>query len=353
MEPEVFIQAKVSKAPRSLPLSRRLAKEIAPHEVFLLVCSLVFSIFAIFASFRIPEWPFVLLDMAVAAGVVFGINLWTTLNSSQEIGIWLRRARLLYLFPVIPIYFEAMGLIAFPLHGHDFDSILIATDRLIFGVNPTQWLWQHFPTWPWLTEYLMICYSLFYFLPLVLVIDLYLQCRKNNKEWSWSFRDISREEPSSSVEQVVFIIVYGFLLSYIGYLLIPSIGPRFTLHNFFDLSKELPGLWLTEPLRNILNRGENILPGMSINEVLRGVNRDAFPSGHTDITALTIILAFQFRSRFRWPILIIGTSLIFSTIYLRYHYVIDIIGGLVFAAITLYTWQWLRDRMLILRARFS
>ena len=294
--------------------------------------------------------------MTIATVAIILMSLWSiSASATSSAGRWARRIRLLYLFPVIPIYYATAGLITHPLHGHDYDSIFIAADRLIFGVNPTVWLFQHFPTWPWLTEYLMICYSAFYFLPLALAIELYRRAMKKDAlghSIPFSFGGANTGEHPEPVEQVIFIIVYGFLLSYIGYLFFPSIGPRFTLHNFLDLSKDLPGLFLTEPLRNLLDRGEGITPGMSITTILQHVTRDAFPSGHTDITVLTILLAFKFRARLRWPILFIGSSLIFSTVYLRFHYVIDLVAGTLVAIFTLYTWQWVRERMLELRARF-
>jgi membrane-associated phospholipid phosphatase len=62
------------------------------------------------------------------------------------------------------------------------------------------------------------------------------------------------------------------------------------------------------------------------------VNRDCMPSGHTMLTLVNIILAFHFRSRFRWVFVVIGGSLIVSTVYLRYHYVVDVLVGIVLVA---------------------
>jgi len=40
-------------------------------------------------------------------------------------------------------------------------------------------------------------------------------------------------------------------------------------------------------------------------------------------------------------LLIIGTSLIFSTVYLRYHYVVDVIAGFGLAVLVIYIAPWL------------
>src|SRR5205814_5836316 len=64
---------------------------------------------------------------------------------------------------------------------------------------------------------------------------------------------------------------------------------------------------------------------------------------------ITMLLAFKFRARTRWVLLVIGSGLIFATVYLRYHYVIDLVGGLVFAVATLYTWKPLATWLLSVR----
>ncbi len=354
MESEVLVEPEVSVTTPSqaatIPSSTeqtfvaRIAGELAPQEMLFIFCGIVFSAVAIIASPRITQWPQVLLQVALSFVIIAGITYWcAVIGTKGSTGRWPRRIRILYLFPMVLWYFKISGLISYPLHGHDCDSILIAADKLLFGVNPTWWLFDHFPHWPGLTEYLMVCYSLFYFLPAALAFEFYSRRAREKAE--------SSVVAERQMDQVIFVIIYAFLLSYICYFFLPAIGPRFTLHNFFDLSKDLPGIWLTEPLRAILNRGEGILPGMPMTQILQNVTRDAFPSGHTEMTLCTIILAFQLRARIRWPILVIGSSLIFATVYLRYHYVIDLVGGAVLAMVALYTWQWVRDRLLMLQAR--
>ena len=68
---------------------------------------------------------------------------------------------------------------------------------------------------------------------------------------------------------------------------------------------------------------------------LGGIRVDVFPSLHCAVPAF--ILAFDFihkRRRF-WICLAPCLLLLFSTLYLRYHYFIDLLGGLFLAAIAL------------------
>jgi membrane-associated phospholipid phosphatase len=227
--------------------------------------------------------------------------------------------------------------------------MLIAADRVLVGVDPTSWLSAHMLLPAVAIDYLQVCYSLFYFLPVALGVELYRRALRKERDGMYA------PEEHTQLGELLFLVVYGFLLSYAAYFIFPSIGPRFTLHNFHLIDHELPGEYVTRMLREWLNRGENVLPTMSLEEARRLVTRDAFPSGHTDITLLTILLAFRYRARSRWILAILGSSLIFATVYLRYHYLIDVIGGALLMAITLVAYpivaramQRLRDRVLAL-----
>lgn len=186
-----------------------------------------------------------------------------------------------------------------------YDDLLIRLDFAIFGCNPTDCVMKFAN--PYLTEYLQFCYMTFFFMPIIHGIELHL--RKKEIEFNILLRNI----------------LFGFYLSYLLYFIFPAVGPRFTLHNFILLQQELPGVLLTEFFRNVVNTGGGIV-NSAISPVLQ-VNKDCMPSGHTMMTLINITLAFKFRSRLRYMFLIFGGSLIFATVYLRYHYVVDLIAG--------------------------
>jgi len=59
---------------------------------------------------------------------------------------------------------------------------------------------------------------------------------------------------------------------------------------------------------------------------------NCFPSMHTSIAFAAIVLAMREKSRwFRWLIGIYCGSIILSTMYLKIHWVIDVLGGMAFA----------------------
>jgi membrane-associated phospholipid phosphatase len=54
-----------------------------------------------------------------------------------------------------------------------------------------------------------------------------------------------------------------------------------------------------------------------------------------------IYVSFHYRMAVRYFILINGALLIAATVYQRYHYVVDLIGGAVFMLVCVYTAPWL------------
>jgi len=204
-----------------------------------------------------------------------------------------------YLVPLIPTTFKELSYLIPLLHPRDFDVELAAIDYRLFGVHPTVWMERI--AWPPLTEILQLSYATYYFLPVALGVLLW------------------RKRQFAPFNFWIFIIALGFYLSYIGYIMVPAIGPRFLPVVKEAQTAPLAGVWIFQTLREALDKAE-------------GITRDCFPSGHTELTLLTLYYARRFHRRTFWVMLPIGSALIFSTVYLRYHYVIDVIAGALLAA---------------------
>ncbi len=298
-------------------------KNLLPVDFIVVVFCLFLSLLNLIFFQKVTLWYFHILMNTIIIEFIL-ITVYKEIKTQNF--IW-KQLHLWYLVPLIFIFFKELYGMVEPIRGIIYDDILILIDRFIFRFDPTVELYKIAN--PFLTELLQIVYGTFFFLPVILGIDLIRQ--KKSEEFNYS----------------AFIIVYGFALSYIGYILVPAIGPRFTLHNFETNNIELPGLFITNFLREIVNSGESI-PAGTLNSALI-VQRDAFPSGHTQMTLLVMFLSIKFRSKLKWFFIINGSFLIFATVYLRYHYVVDLIGGLFFMIFTLwsgkfiYNW-WLRIR---------
>lgn len=180
-----------------------------------------------------------------------------------------------------------------------FDDELLALDRLFLGETPSRLL-ASLAT-PWLTELMSLCYILF--MPLLFFSLL-----------RYFFR---RRELLGEFYSGVFT-VYG--LGFLGYLLVPAAGPLLTYPDLFNVT-------LSGGLITSLNHAM----------VIHGSNRvDVWPSLHCAVSAFILGFAWRHhRNEFRWLLLpIIGLWV--STLYLRYHYFIDVISGFVLAAFALH-----------------
>jgi membrane-associated phospholipid phosphatase len=284
---------------------------LKPVDAIIIGFGLLLSLFNLIFSSSVHEW---LVLMYINIGVSCGIIALALLRSRftnrliQFVHDW-------YPVPMIFFSFKEMYVIIQSFSGRDFDATLIAIDRWIFRVDPTVWIAQF--SSPLLTEILQLSYTSFYFLMLAVGYELYV--RKDEKNFSF----------------VMFTFLYGFFLSYVGYLAVPAVGPRFTLHNFNTMNSELPGLYATNFIRDFINAGESI-PANIANPIVFA-QRDAFPSGHTQMTLIAMYLAATFGLKSRYIIYIFGGLLIISTVYLRYHYVVDVIGGALFMLFTVWT----------------
>lgn len=236
--------------------------------------------------------------------------------------------RRFYVIPIIWMLYDQVHVLVPAVNSNIVDTFLIQIDRTLFGVDPTIWLSQFSNRF--LTEYLQICYFSFYILPIMQGIEL------------WKRGDLAK------LDEFLRAIVFCYMISYLAYFFLPAVGPRFTLHRFDQLDYELPGVFFTSALRNLVSVGGGIPQGSA--DPMMVVNRDCMPSGHTMLTLVNIILAFRLSSRLRWFFVIVGGSLIFSTVYLRYHYVVDVLVGGVFVFILL----WVEPKIhALLTARFK
>jgi membrane-associated phospholipid phosphatase len=237
-----------------------------------------------------------------------GLFLWHTLGAALLIfevkrpNPTTRLFRNWYPLPYVASCYKEMALLIPAVRHTDADQWLADLDFRIWHANPTVWL-ERIQT-PALTEFLQSVYTLF--VPAVLGIAFILWKKGRIPEFRY----------------YAFLIALGFLASYVGYLLVPARGPRFLLKNLQHIP--LQGLWLFHGMQSGLDR-------------LESAHYDCFPSGHTELTILAwwgsrLVSYRLFRIYFAYTPLII-----FATVYLRYHYTVDLLAGVVLAAVLIYS----------------
>jgi len=211
------------------------------------------------------------------------------------------------IFPVVCVLliFDSLEWLVHYINPEDMDPLLIKLDYMIFGAHPTVALERIMN--PVLTDILQIAYTTYYFIPIGFGVVLLINDQRKDFEKS------------------LFMILFCFYLSYLGYILFPALGPRFYIDHLQTV--ELRGFIIAEPIQELLNR-------------IEGIKRDAFPSGHTAVTLTVLYLAYKVRRRFFRITLPLVTGLVFATVYCRYHYVVDVLAGFVLTIITIVLGEW-------------
>ena len=236
---------------------------------------------------RVPLWHSLILRYLLWIGLLFVIKLSYEQKKTDRVRDFV------YTFsPIlfIVLIYESLGDLIHYLHP-DIDPTLIQIDRYLFGVDPTLWM-QHWIV-PWLTDLLSLAYLSYYFLPVTLVLVLYLKDRPG-------------------LYPTLFVLTLGYYISFIGYILFPAVGPRYAMTSLYTVP--LQGSFITDFVRDGLNAIEHN-------------RRDCMPSGHTQIALMVLYLAYRFERTVLYIFLPLVCGLVLSTVYLRYHYVIDLLAG--------------------------
>lgn len=181
------------------------------------------------------------------------------------------------------------------------DAALLALDRrLLGGTSAPEYVlgWEQ----PWLSEILSAGYFSFYLM--IIVPALY---------YGWRRR-------SAQARAFFFGLMLMYLAGFAGYLLVPAAGPFLAFPDAFPYPPQ--GGPMTAFLVAVVSEG---ITGM-----------DVFPSLHTGIALYVLgFFAQAGHRRLAWLLVPWVAALLLATVYLRYHYGIDLVAGVVLAAAVL------------------
>ena len=269
-----------------------------PSDLLTLFFLVLLAGLAVFSAPANPSWAGLFATYAALAVAILAAALYRTRVGPAKKGFHLSVVTTVISLAII---FNSLGALIAGIHATTFDPHLIAIDHAMFGVHPTLWLERLVN--PMLTALLQFAYISYYFIPISLGVVLIAKGR------------------FGEFEEVLFGILLCFYLSYVGYLLVPAIGPRFTLSHL--QTGDLQVSPFIETIQDALN-------------VLEKNKTDAFPSGHTAVSLMCLYYAWKEREKKLFAVLIpVVTGLLISTVYLRYHYVIDIIAGIALTGLTI------------------
>ena len=261
------------------------------------------------------EWifGFYLLVMAVSLSWFEGFNnpdtcvFWGLLLANTAIigaslyyrssTLW--RLRLAYYIFAMNIAFQQMRTAIPAIRNYRADADLEAIDNWLIGKTPSLILegWLH----PALSDIMSCCYFLYLpYLAVSLIWYLFSQLHVAKRFYAGLFS------------------LYG--IGFLGYLCVPAAGPYIAMADRF--LKPIEGGWLTTINATLISAGSN--------------GTDVFPSLHCAVSCYILFFDRRFKPWRFYLYFLPCIGLWISTIYLRYHYLIDLIAGFILAAFCLW-----------------
>lgn len=284
-------------------------KRFYPIEILTFVYVLLTTLYI--AAF----WDSVKEDAAVSLlcirlallGIMVGLYIWNQ-YSRRQVSTVLRNimplAFVVYFYP--ETYF--LNHCIFPDY---LDAAVVRIDQQLFGCSLSTRFSEAVP-FAWFNELMNLAYLSFFF-TIIIVIGYFLFCNKDN-----AYRS-------------AFILLCSFFIYYALFIVFPTEGPQFYE---FDCNNVLPG---HGPMRKLL------LCVHTIGERPTG----AVPSSHVGVMVIYMCLLWQYGRRLFWWIFPFSVLLIFSTVYIRAHYTIDVLLGFISAPPIYYfsCWCWKKRRL--------
>lgn len=183
------------------------------------------------------------------------------------------------------------------------DRKLYALDQVLFGFEPAMWADQ-FVT-PATTEWFAFFYWCYFFLLAAHIFPIVFGAK-------------SQMLVGEFMLGMLIIVCVG----HTGYILVPGFGPYRAMPHAF--AHELPsGLWM-DLVWSTVRSG--------------GAMKDIFPSLHTAGPCFIAMFSFRNRDRlpfrYTWPLItFFAANIIGATMFLRWHYVIDVFAGFTLATV--------------------
>ena len=178
----------------------------------------------------------------------------------------------------------------------NLDALFMQADELLLGGQACIAFSRHMP-WAWLNELMNFAYLSFYFIIALTVLASYKAAKAKGY-------------------RAAFVVLLSFLVYCLLFIILPVMGPQFYLpppHN------STPDTW---PFRAIMQ----LLQGWGERPT------GAFPSSHVGITVICMQLLYAQKMRkLFWALLPLAALLALSTVYIKAHYVVDVLGGLLTA----------------------
>ena len=263
----------------------------------------------LFHGSSVPSWP--LLVAAHAACMVL-IHALIRAHARRPGGGLLGLLRHFYPILLYTAFYRETGLLNHIFVAGYADRFFIDLDQRLFGFQPSVVFMEWLPHLA-VSELFYASYFSYYLMILGIGIILYFR---------------GREHFFHYVSSCSFV----FYLCYLTYILLPVVGARAFWAAVPDFSgqSELAFYPLSFPAEVQAGVFFHVMRFIYEHFEAHGA---AFPSSHVAVALCTVWFSWRYVPRIRYGHLVVVILLCLSTVYCRYHYAVDVLAGILTAAV--------------------
>src|SRR5580765_4538811 len=205
------------------------------------------------------------------------------------------------------------------------DPTFIRWENNLFGGQASVWFMEKLPYLP-ISELFYLAYFSYYIMIGGTGIALFIRNRRQFFHY-------------------VSVVSFLFYVCYLIYIFLPVIGSRAFFHQVegYSLPLEYQRFAATDLYPPSVTSGPMFHLMRFIYRVFEAPGA-AFPSSHVAVAICTVSFSFRYLRPIRYYHLTLAILLCLSTVYCRYHYVLDVLAGLLTAAFVIPLGNWLYAR---------
>lgn len=185
----------------------------------------------------------------------------------------------------------------------NLDMFFDQLDIKLFNCSPAMEFSALIPH-AWFSEIMYFAYFAYYLIYAYIIVYFFFRDYKN-------------------LYKATFIILLSFFIYYIVFIVVPVEGPQF----YYSVADaQVPeGYFFSFLMRSIQGMGE--------------MPTGAFPSSHVGMTLIYLFILFKYKRNAFWITLPVACLLFASTVYIKAHYLVDVVAGFIFAPILFFISQ--------------
>lgn len=268
-------------------------KLLSPLDLATLLYVLASGIYICFSTASLTE---LLPHFGVKALVVLVIACLAVLNRNLPGNKVILFARNLYPLLFIGFFYTETYCMKNVIFDTNLDPHFFNLEQSLWNCQPSVEFSKNMP-WPWFNELMNICYFSFYVLIGASCITLYL-----------------KKVPEA--QKGIFTIVCSFYLYYIIFAILPVAGP---LSQLPETGTEAPPYFFGKLMHDILTDYEK--------------PTGAFPSSHVGIAFIIAYVTYRHARKLCFVTLPFVVGICFATVYIKAHYLVDVIAGMISAPV--------------------